>query len=837
MQLLDEVSSAPLTMIVAPAGTGKTALAAAWTAESDAQIVWFSLEEGDRDACSFWTGLLAALEDVAPGCSRAASSYLRQPGARLPEVVGAVLDELESAPRPTSFVVIDDLHLADTEAVGASLSLLVRYLPEWLHVIAISRHELEMPLDRLRSLGRLGEIRFAELRFSDEEAREMLTRLSPDLSDAEIEAITERAGGWATGLQLASITTRSRRAQLVLDGPLFRDRLLVDDYVLREVLAGEPAELVDVLLDVAPVERIPPELACELAGRSDAEALLRQAEAHSLFVARIAPEGWYTIHALIRGALVAELARRSQARLAELHRIAAQWFEQVGEVRAALGHWLSAGRPRDALRLLADANADLYDAGLEATISSTLAAIPDDVVHTDLSAMLDSAWAHLFVARRRFLDLVEHMSFRVGADDVGDVVERARLAMLRSIAATIDGGWDDGESLAREAIALLGDQWPQDRVGRFAWNMVARCVALSERWDDEADEVTAARRAVGVAAERRLAYEGTRALGLALAGRPVDALRTTAGVRRAADIVNRGVLRAELALADAIAHRELGDRRRAVPELHELAETRSEAMLFCQLYAVVELSHARLDEGDVEGARSEFARAEELIATESFGPGGRTWLGRLGVLLAIADDDLRTAHEWVETIADPFWRDTSTARIHLAANDRAAANDALDALVPRCVRHEVVATLLRARAADEQEESVKLAAAAVEAASGNGLLQTVASEGPLAVELVELASWRPPADWMDRLRRAAAEGQRRWPLFPLTLSEPLTRRERDVLRFLPSRLTVREIADELFISGNTLKFHLKLIYRKLGVSSRAEAAEIARRMADHLQDP
>ncbi|MCZ7536266.1 MAG: helix-turn-helix transcriptional regulator [Acidimicrobiia bacterium] len=90
---------------------------------------------------------------------------------------------------------------------------------------------------------------------------------------------------------------------------------------------------------------------------------------------------------------------------------------------------------------------------------------------------------------------------------------------------------------------------------------------------------------------------------------------------------------------------------------------------------------------------------------------------------------------------------------------------------------------------------------------------------------------------MDRLRRAAAEGQRRWPLFPLTLSEPLTRRERDVLRFLPSRLTVREIADELFISGNTLKFHLKLIYRKLGVSSRAEAAEIARRMADHLQDP
>jgi LuxR family maltose regulon positive regulatory protein len=252
---------------------------------------------------------------------------------------------------------------------------------------------------------------------------------------------------------------------------------------------------------------------------------------------------------------------------------------------------------------------------------------------------------------------------------------------------------------------------------------------------------------------------------------------------------------------------------------------------------MVELSHARLDEGDVDGARSDFSRAEELVAAESFGAGGRSWLGRLGTRLAITDDDLGAARRWAGTIADPFWRGVDTARVLLAGNDRPAGCAALEGLAPRCIRHEVVLGLLCARASDDQEESVKHASTAVEVASTHGLLQTVASEGPEAVELVELTAWRAPAEWMDRLRRAAADGRRSPALQRLDVVEPLTERERDVLRFLPSRLTMREIADELFISVNTLKFHLKLIYRKLGVSSRAEAAEVARRLARMPDDP
>ena len=116
------------------------------------------------------------------------------------------------------------------------------------------------------------------------------------------------------------------------------------------------------------------------------------------------------------------------------------------------------------------------------------------------------------------------------------------------------------------------------------------------------------------------------------------------------------------------------------------------------------------------------------------------------------------------------------------------------------------------------------------------MLQSVASEGPEAVELVEHGAWRASPDWLDRLRRRATEGDT-GVTARIDLVEPLTERERDILRFLPSRLTIREIADERYVSVNTLKFHLKAIYRKLGVSSRAEAAELARTMTDVRREP
>ena len=530
----------------------------------------------------------------------------------------------------------------------------------------------------------------------------------------------------------------------------------------------------------------------------------------------------------MRTVLVRELRERAPGHLGELHARAARWYELAGDVPAALDHWLLADRPRRALRLLAVEHAALYDSGREATVIRTIGAIPAHVAAEDVEAMMDFAWCHLLVDRHRFQELVEQLNWWAGRSDL-DAIHQGRVTMLRSMAAAMGGNWEEGGRLARRAMAVMGDGSWRDPLGRFGWNMVAWEIALSERWEDAHDEVREVELALGRDAERRLAFEGTRALGEALAGRPLDALRIVAGVRQAAAVTQMSILHAELAAAEAIAVRELGDRPRALAALEALAAAPAETTLYCQVLARLELVQARLDEGDLDAAQAAFDSVAELIEVELPGPGTLIWLARTATVLALAAGDVARAEDWAARVDDPFWGPVGRARVHLARHDRDEALAALEPVAPRCVRHEVILSLLRARATADNDEAMKLASRAVELSAADGLLQTVASEGPEATELAERAAWRAPEQWVDRLRRAAAE-RRRGGHQHLVLGEQLTERERDVLRFLPSRLTVHEIADELYVSVNTLKFHLKVIYRKLGVSSRAEAAEMARKM-------
>jgi LuxR family maltose regulon positive regulatory protein len=698
-----------------------------------------------------------------------------------------------------------------------------------LRIIGSARRDPAMPLDRLRARNQLGEVRFAELRFSNDEAKELLTRLAPSMSDERIQVAAERADGWAASLQLVALAERSMLAQEGLGAPRLDDEVMVQDYVWHEVLAAEDPEVVEVLQATAVVDRVNAALAQTLTGRADAGDVLLRARARGLFVTRIGAEGWFEVHSLVRAVLVAALAERSPVELAALHARAAQWFQDVDEVPNALEHWLAADRPCDALRLLAAKHAELYDSGREATVLRTIAAIPPSVASGDFDTMAEFAWCHLLVDRRRFFVLVEQLTWWADRWKI-DETRLGRLTMLQSFAATMGGRWLEGGALARQAMDVLSDGWWRDPLGRFGWNMVARQTALSESWSEADDDVREAQLGLARDPERRLAFEGTRALGEALAGRPLDALRVIAGVRQAAAVSKMSILDAELSVAEAMANRELGDRARAVSQLQAIVDTPAETMLYCRVLAMLELVQARLDEADLPGAQAIFGDAESLVETDLAAPGPRQWLARTGVLIALVAGDMARAARYAQEIADPFWGPATAARVRLAEGKTEDAVSELEGAVPRCVRHEVVLALLQAQSLDDHEASTKAAARAVELAAANGIMQTVASQGAEATELAERAAWRAPEQWIGRLRRAGADRQRSSHR-PIDQVEQLTERERDVLRFLPSRLTVHEIADELYVSINTLKFHLKIIYRKLGVSSRAEAAEVARRMA------
>ena len=711
----------------------------------------------------------------------AARTLLQRPSSRVDAVVDQLLVDLDDGDNLPVRLVIDDFQVVDDdEVVATSVARFVCHLPAWLHVVLTSRRSPNLPIDRMRSRGQIGEVGFAELRFSPVEAVQLLRALSPSLSEERIDAVVERADGWAASLQLAALAARSARAGPDVEASDQTGDLLVQDYVLNEILVNEEAATIDVLCAAAVVPRINALLARTLTGRPDAGELLVHAEHRGLFVMRFGPSGWFELHSLVREVLIAEMSSRSPRHLAEQHATAAQWFEDADEVVVALDQWMLADRPREVLRLLAATHADLYDNGLEATVRRVIAAIPATVATADLDSMISIVWCNLLVDRRRFLDLVDYATRWVERSPP-DQTLRARVLMLESTAAMIGGRWMDGGSLAREAMVSLGDAWRRDPLGRFAWNAIGREIALSECWDDSSDDVRRAELALGRDPERRLSFEGTRAVGEALAGRPLDALRVAAGVRRAALVSRMTILRAELALAEAVAHRELGDRSRALAELGALAEAPAETMLYCRILATIELAAAHLDGGDLATAWDVFDRAKGLVEAESFGRDGRGWLARLGTLLALTDGNLVAALQWTEELVDPFWRGIGKARIHLATGNRAEAAGELATAVPRCVRHRVVLELLLARCVTDREEAEKHAATAVEMAVGNSLLQSIASEGIETVELVEQVAWRAPDEWLARLRRLA-DARTSSRADRSQLVEPLTERERDVLR-------------------------------------------------------
>ena len=229
---------------------------------------------------------------------------------------------------------------------------------------------------------------------------------------------------------------------------------------------------------------------------------------------------WFRLHPLVREALHGELVRSGRHR--EHHERAARWFEDRGETTDALDQWLLAGHHRAALRLLAARSTELCDAGREAVIARTLDAIPRDVAAADVPALIDLAVCRFLGPRDTFVDAVRDAIWH-GERDEHDA--SSSLDALQSIALTVTGEWTTGHETARRAIAGLGSTWWRDPAGQFAWNVAARGIALAERWDDDDPFVRDAAIAMSRDPRRGISLEGIRALGHALAGRPVDAIR------------------------------------------------------------------------------------------------------------------------------------------------------------------------------------------------------------------------------------------------------------------------------------------------------------------------
>ncbi|MET0460616.1 MAG: LuxR C-terminal-related transcriptional regulator [Ilumatobacteraceae bacterium] len=359
-------STAPLITVIAPSGYGKSTVLAQWAASSEAPVVWLSIEAADQDPVVFMQHLAAVLDELD------GRTELRPlVSASLPPATTTTLRVTPAlADVPDPFVlVIDHLERLHDVASLDAIAAFAANLPAGCRLAIGSRTEPPLPLARLRAQGQVTEVGVVDLAMDEADARALLAAEDVHLDDAELAALVERTEGWPVGLYLAALAFNAR-GQKLATGVAFRgdDRLLAD-YVRSEVLARLPADTLSFLTRTSILERMTGPLCDAVITGSGSQDRLESLERDNLLVIPLdRTRQSYRYHHLFRELLHGELVRREPERVAELHSLAATWFEAAGQPELALAHAQEANDADRAARLTAALTRATYAAGRIATV-------------------------------------------------------------------------------------------------------------------------------------------------------------------------------------------------------------------------------------------------------------------------------------------------------------------------------------------------------------------------------------------------------------------------------------------------------------------------------------
>jgi LuxR family transcriptional regulator, maltose regulon positive regulatory protein len=507
-----------LVLVCTPAGFGNTSLLGDWVRGGQRPVAWLSLDEGDNDVARFWRHVVAALDRVRPGVAERAGALLADlQSASLEAVVTALVNELAGV-TDELVLVLDDYHLVQAAPVHASLGLLLEHLPRSLRLVLASRTDPPLPLARLRARGQLAELREADLRFTPEEAAQLLhAAVGPELPEAAVAALEKRTEGWAAGLQLAALSLRGHADPAGFVDQFSGSHRYVLDYLTEEILDRQPDPLRQFLLEMSVLERLSGPLCDAVCGGSDSQQLLQQVERANLFLVPLDEvRGWWRYHQLFADLLRARLVREQPERVPQLHRNAAAWSEDHGLADDAIRHALAAGEDAWAARLI-ERHADrLLVRGEGATLARWLAALPHDLVASRPRLLLAQALLTLLGGRmegvEELLDAAERTL--AGAGAVVDAASEPSVGRGASLLANIPA------AIALERAYLAGLRGDAEHIDAFGQQALAhlteddRTLRSTVDWhlavaDWQRGRVVQAKHGLaGVVAEQRAAGEG-----------------------------------------------------------------------------------------------------------------------------------------------------------------------------------------------------------------------------------------------------------------------------------------------------------------------------------------
>jgi LuxR family transcriptional regulator, maltose regulon positive regulatory protein len=849
--VLDRGIAGPLTLITGPPGAGKTTLLSSWLGQRRIPdgVSWLSVDRADATPAQFWSAVIEAVDHAGEPRLR---SLMGRLGLDRDDFLSALAGMLATRSTPL-VLILDDFHELAPPEVSEQLDALLRHPLPMLRLVIASRADPRLSLPRLRLQGRMTELRGADLALTVQEAGCMFDLAGLIVGADQVAALHARTEGWVAGLRLAALLLGTTGDVDELVETFAGDEHSVADYLVDEVLQRQPAQIRDFMLRTSVVDPLSAELANALTGRSDGAWTLDVLERSIAFVSRVGDRtGLYRYHRMFGELLRSQLRHRMPDLLKLQHRSAARWYAKNGDLPLAARHALTAGDCALAGNLVATSWPELLVHGDSPVAGALITSLPRAVVTDDPELSLAAASIHLesgeLSAGRDYLRI---------ADDTAAAVKpkrRAEFTLTRAIADLYEArAVGDFERVRASAEALAGGHGSAvaalDGRERRALGLVH--TGIAETWTGRHQHArTALEDALGLArhADREyLTFCTLAALSLleAVSGAFVTAAalaQDAGGLAARHGWSARGpTASARCALSICAYHwNDLGDARRSLAT----AEAALGAAGDPALRVLVSLTRGRVElrSGDAEPAAAALDAAGRAASEFSLSP----WLavqlaGAQAQALAAAgqpgdvQDVIRIrppSGRWAET--ELVW-----ARVALAAGDPGGAADTARAALDGAVAMADPSTAIEIRALGavaehrrgDDDRALQLVEEALALAEPQQDLAPFLSVGPAVRELL-----------VRRIRAGTAHrslagelGELLDPLMACPVNrggamglEPLSEREEVVLRYLPATLSKAEIASEMSVSVNTVKTHMKNIYRKLDVTDRAQAVRRAR---------
>ncbi|MFU8850065.1 LuxR C-terminal-related transcriptional regulator [Micromonospora sp. SL1-18] len=863
LERLDRGVAGPVTLVCAPAGWGKTTLLASWArAGGEPSPAWVAVEEGDTGQ-RLWSYLAAALRDAAEGVP---DEGPRPPVPDIPprpDQLELLAAALAARDRPVR-LVLDDLHRIHDPAALAGLEFLLRHTEGRLRLVAGARTDPPLALHRWRLAGELTEIGPDELAFTDDEVADLLVAHGVPLPAAAVPRLRERTGGWPAGLRFAALALRGQADPARGVERFGGDRSDVAAYLRDEVLAPLDPDAREVLRHSAVAAAVCADLADAVTGRADAGQLLADLARTGGFLQH---DGgtlpWYRCHPLLADLLRDELGRLPAEELRDLHLRAAGWYAGNGRPAEALRHALAAGEWNRATELLIDGWPELAPYERDGPAGPPPPEPPPDALRRDPELALacaaerayagdvDRAGHHLRRAaeqagglpaprRDRFHRLATALELTL-ARLTGDHAEVRRAAARLLATRTAIGPGDDpraggGEDADTQAVAGTALGLVALAEGEFP--------AAAERF---AEARIAARRAGRsrtelVDASRSALLDAARG-GLRAAERTAREALDTPACQGWSSRLDCGY--AYLALALVACHRD------------EPAEAAANLALAGPATAEPGAAAlAALCRAELLAADGRTAAALRAVADARPGVPGRepaAWLTAAEAQLRAGIGDVDTTRVLVTDAlrgcdagsAEAAALEVALARVELRAGDSRAAGQALpDWAGPAAQSWPLPVRLaaglldaLLARDGGDERRAGRLLEQVLDLAGPEGYRRVFTHAEPGVRDLLAAhldsgtAHWATVSELVRGVDERRADESAERPGGPeRALNEPLTERELTILRYLQSILSNVEIASELSLSVNTVKTHVRNIYRKLDATRRREAVQRAREL-------